>query len=330
MPENTIRWGIIGCGNVTEIKSGPAFNKVPGSKLVAVMRRDAEKARDYAHRHGVAKWYADADELINDPEVNAVYIATPPSSHEAYAIRSLRAGKPVYLEKPMTTDAAAARRIESVACETGVKISIAHYRRAQPLFRKIKSLVESSQIGKITLAELCLYQPAGTDLVASTEQNWRLDPSVSGGGLFHDLAPHQLDLMVYFFGKARQASGFSMNAAGLYHADDLVSGSVVFDNRVLFHGAWNFACTERKDECILWGTEGSLRFSVFGSEPLAIRNRRGEENLAFDPLQHVQQPMIAQVVSYFLGLGPNPCTVEEGVHVMQLIDSFTGGPGLSL
>ena len=136
MPEDTIRWGIIGCGNVTEIKSGPAFNKVPGSKLVAVMRRDAEKARDYAHRHGVAKWYADADDLINDPEVNAVYIATPPSSHEAYAIRSLRAGKPVYLEKPMTTDAAAARRIESVARETGVKISIAHYRRAQPLFRK--------------------------------------------------------------------------------------------------------------------------------------------------------------------------------------------------
>ena len=92
----------------------------------------------------------------------------------------------------------------------------------------------------------------------------------------------------------------------------------------------NSGCAERKDECILWGTEGSLRFSIFGSEPLVIHNSNGEEKMAFDPLQHVQQPMIARVVSYFLGSGPNPCPVEEGVHVMQLIDSFTGGPGLSI
>ncbi|NCB07478.1 MAG: Gfo/Idh/MocA family oxidoreductase, partial [Bacteroidia bacterium] len=97
----SVRWGIIGVGNVTEVKSGPAFYKTEHSKLVAVMRRDAEKAADYARRHGVEKWYSNATDLINDPEVDAVYIATPPDSHARYAMEAMRAGKPVYVEKPM-------------------------------------------------------------------------------------------------------------------------------------------------------------------------------------------------------------------------------------
>src|SRR3979490_889057 len=97
-----INWGIIGCGDVTEIKSGPAFNKVKNSSLIAVMRRDAEKAKDYARRHQVPKWYSNADELITDPDVNAIYVATPPSSHEEYTLAAVKAGKPVYVEKPMS------------------------------------------------------------------------------------------------------------------------------------------------------------------------------------------------------------------------------------
>jgi hypothetical protein len=96
-----VRWGIIGCGNVTEVKSGPAFNKVEGFSLEMVMRRDAAKAEDYARRHQVPRWTADADQLINDPSIDAVYIATPPSSHLSYALKVAAAGKPAYVEKPM-------------------------------------------------------------------------------------------------------------------------------------------------------------------------------------------------------------------------------------
>src|SRR5205085_11613785 len=110
-----INWGIIGCGDVTEIKSGPAFNKVKNSSLIAVMRRDAEKAKDYAQRHNVPKWYDNADQLINDPDINAVYVATPPSSHEEYTLAAISAGKPVYVEKPMSVDALWAWRMASVA-----------------------------------------------------------------------------------------------------------------------------------------------------------------------------------------------------------------------
>ena len=72
--QKTIRWGFIGCGEVTEKKSGPAFSMIEGSEVVAVMSRDKDKARSYAQRHGVKKYYADAQALVSDPEVNAVYI----------------------------------------------------------------------------------------------------------------------------------------------------------------------------------------------------------------------------------------------------------------
>ena len=96
-----VRWGIIGCGNVTEVKSGPAFQNAEGSALVAVMRRHGELAADYARRHGVSRFYDDADRLVSDPEVDAVYVATPPGSHLEHALRACRAGKPAYVEKPM-------------------------------------------------------------------------------------------------------------------------------------------------------------------------------------------------------------------------------------
>src|SRR5688572_23614993 len=103
---NTIRWGILGCGDVTEIKTGPAFYKVPGSQLVAVMRRNGELAADFARRHGVPRWYDNAAALVNDPEVDAVYIATPPGAHLEGALLVAAAGKPVYMEKPMARNAA--------------------------------------------------------------------------------------------------------------------------------------------------------------------------------------------------------------------------------
>ena len=137
-----VKWGIIGCGDVTELKSGQAFNKVPNSSLVAVMRRDAEKAADYARRHQVPTWYDDAEALINDPNVNAIYVATPPDSHADYAIRAMRAGKPVYVEKPMALNSAECEAMNQVSRETGVPLFVAFYRRALPYFLKVKELID--------------------------------------------------------------------------------------------------------------------------------------------------------------------------------------------
>jgi predicted dehydrogenase len=321
-----INWGIIGCGDVTEIKSGPAFNKVPCSKLVAVMRRDGAKARDYAQRHNVPKWYNDANELINDREVNAIYVATPPLSHEEYTISAIKAGKPVYVEKPMAVSVSACMSMLKMASAAGAKLSVAHYRRAQPMFKKIKQLLAENSIGEIRFVQIELFQPAlTTDELLEPRKRWRVDPAIAGGGLFHDLAPHQIDLMMYFFGKVVKASGLSLNQAGLYAADDIVSGNILFESGVVMSGVWCFSVhpQQAKESCTIYGSRGTISFSVFGETAISI-TRSGETQVEqFEKLTHVQEPMISEVVNYFLGLAPNPCAGEEALEVMKVMDSFT-------
>jgi len=318
---NKISWGIIGCGDVTEVKSGPAFNLVPDSELVAVMRRDEKKAEDYAQRHDVRKWYSDARDLINDTEVNAIYIATPPAYHEAYALQAFNAGKPIYVEKPMALDCSEAERMSEASQRSSCKLSVAHYRRAQPRFLKILDLIRENAIGDILSVDLQFhqtYQPG-------TENTWRTNPAISGGGLFHDLAPHQLDLFIYFFGKPIKIDGTSLNRANLYEADDYVSAEILFPNNILFTGVWDFNARieDEADICEIKGTNGTIRFAVFGNLCETIIN--GElKQLEFDHLPHVQQPMIGQVVKFFLGQGSNPCSAEDGVEVMRMIDKITG------
>ncbi|WGQ10389.1 Gfo/Idh/MocA family oxidoreductase [Pedobacter gandavensis] len=323
----SIKWGMIGCGDVTEVKSGPAFNKVPNSSLVAVMRRDGEKAKDYAARHGVPKWYDDAQQLIDDPEVNAIYIATPPAQHEAYALMAFAAGKPVYVEKPMTLNSDSAIRMKIAASTAGIKICVAHYRRAQPLFLKIKALLDDHEIGDIRLVQLKMFQPQDADIIAKSASNWRLDPLISGGGLFHDLAPHQLDLMVFFFGEWLSAAGFALNQSGIGQADDLVTGQVLFKNGTVFNGSWCFSVSEqdKADLCEIIGTAGKISFQVFGQQIKLIKDGIAKV-YDFSPLQHVQQPMIEKVTAYFLGQGENPCSAEEAILSMQLMDRFTAKP----
>ena len=319
-----ITWGIIGCGNVTEVKSGPAFNLVPDSSLLAVMRRDETKAADYAERHHVPKWYSNATALIQDPEINAIYIATPPAYHETYALEALAAGKHVYIEKPVTLNAASAVRIAEAAKHASGKLSIAHYRREQPMFLKIKELLDENLIGKVRFVQLQLFQTNSNAMIAPSESNWRMDPALSGGGLFHDLAPHQLDLMIYFFGPVKRAQGLSLSQANDTSVDDLVSGQLLFDSGTLFTGTWCFTVPEgeEKDVCEIIGELGKISFEVFGSVVTLTVN--GEDDyFAFEPLVHVQQPMIASVTQYFLGKGENPCSIEEAIRSMEVMDTFT-------
>jgi len=318
-----IKWGIIGCGDVAEKKSGPAFNRVADSSLVAVMRRDKDKAADYARRHQVPKWYGVAQDLISDPEINAVYIATPPSSHEKYALAALDEGKHVYLEKPMAMDRKSAQRIHQKAETSKGKLVIAHYRRALPLFIKVKDLLKEKMIGEISWVDIRMIQPVKTDIVAASDQNWRLNPAVSGGGLFHDLAPHQLDLMLHYFGEVDDAMGFSVNHSHTSAADDLVNGIIKFTNGVNLRGTWNFATEGRgEDVCEIHGSNGMITFPFFG-EKINIWQAGIKSSIPLPYPEFVQEPMIVKAVNYFLDRGPNPCPGEEAVEVMRLIDLFT-------
>jgi predicted dehydrogenase len=320
-----INWGIIGCGDVTELKSGPAFNKVADSALVAVMRRDAAKAEDYARRHHVPRWYADARQLINDPEVNSVYIATPPSSHEEYTLAAIQAGKHVYVEKPMANDYAAACRMADAASAKNGKLVVAHYRREQPRFKKIKQLIRDKAIGEILLTRLELTKPPLTrEEMADPKIGWRIIPAIAGGGLFHDLATHQLDLMYYFFGPVQKVTGFAANQGGLYGADDLVVGNILFKNGVAFSGSWCFngAAAVETDHCEIIGSTGKISFPIFSGHSITVLAHGETNTLSFETLQHVQQPMIEATVRFFLGQGPNPDSGLEGAEIMRLMEAM--------
>jgi predicted dehydrogenase len=321
-----INWGIIGCGDVTEVKSGPAFSKVKNSSLIAVMRRNADKARDYAKRHHVPKWYSDAELLINDLDINAVYIATPPSSHEDYTLAALKAGKFVYVEKPMTMNVASAKNMLQAVTDFNGKLSVAHYRREQPYFKKIKQLIDDKMIGDIKLIRLHFYRKnlSEEDLLVP-KYAWRIDESIAGGGLFYDIAPHQLDMMYHLFGEVDKANGFAVNRNKLYTAADIVSGNILFKNKIVFSGEWCFDIGEREeeDDCEIIGDKGTIHFSFFDKQEINIVRNQKRETIEFEKLSHVQQPMIEKVVGYFLGENSNPCSVEEGVKVMELLEKFT-------
>ena len=319
----TVKWGIIGCGDVAEVKSGPAFQNVTGSELIGVMRRNAEKAKDFAERHGVPIYTNNAEDLLQHTDINAIYVATPPSTHLAYAKAALAAGKDVYLEKPMALTSQEAGEIVAAVKNSDTKLSVAHYRRKLPAFIKVKALLDESAIGSVLFADIQILQPRNSDIVANSEENWRLNPTVSGGGYFYDLAPHQIDLMYHYFGAFEKIDGYA--TAQKNKVEDTVNGIIQFESGVQFRGVWNFTAADnyKKEECIIYGTLGSIRFSFYG-DTVILNDRKGETVFEFKNPKHIQQPMIAAVVSYFLGNTENPCPAEDGITVMQAMEKLSG------
>jgi predicted dehydrogenase len=320
----TINWGIIGCGDVTEKKSGPAFKKIADSDLIAVMRRDAAKAADYASRHGVSKWYNDADTMMSDADINAIYIATPPSSHLDYALSALQKGFNVYVEKPVTRNAAEARAMANAVRQGNSKLTVAHYRRAVPMFLAVKKLLDEQKIGDVRTVQIRMWQSRKPKLIADVETNWRVLPEFSGGGYFHDLAPHQLDLMLFYFGEPEKYHGFSINQSASTPADDHVCGQILFKNKVVVNGSWCFNVAENvaTDTCEIIGTKGKITFPFFGNY-INWKTDIEDETVTFQHPQHIQQPMIEKIVAYFKNEGPNPCSIDEAVVLMDILDAFT-------
>ena len=319
-----INWGIIGCGDVTEVKSGPAFNKIPHSRLVAVMRRDGEKAADYARRHQVPIWYTDADALINDPNVNAVYVATPPDSHADYAIRAMRAGKPVYVEKPMALNAAECAAMNQVSHETGVPLFVAFYRRGLSYFLRVKQLIDDQSIGVIRAVSVQLNWPPD-DRETMGGKGWRVSPHISGGGLFHDLASHQFDLLEFLLGPIQLAGGIARNQAGLYAADDVVVATFAFESGVVGTGSWCFTVNkeQRIEQTQLIGSQGKITFSYFENFVITVDTTAGSETITVPFPQHVQQPLIEQIVNELRGGPKSSSTGATGARASQILDWIT-------
>jgi 1,5-anhydro-D-fructose reductase (1,5-anhydro-D-mannitol-forming) len=315
-----IRWGIIGCGDVTEIKSGPAFSKVPDSSLVAVMRRDGAKAADYARRHGVARWYDDARALVADPEVDAIYVATPPGAHLDGALLAASAGKPCYVEKPFARSTVECDAIVSAFHTAGVPVFVAYYRRCLPRFVQVKALLTDNAVGTITSIRLHFACPPPAISDASNPP-WRLDATNAGAGLFLDLGSHALDLFDFLFGPLLNVHGRAANQATPLPIEDSVAMTFTTASGVLGAATWNFASAVAFDEVVIEGTAGRLSFSVFGNEPLRLQTRDGLQTFDRPNPAHVQQPLIQTVVDAILGRGDCPSTGESARRTSAVMDA---------
>jgi len=322
-----INWGFIGCGNVTEKKSGPAFRKVDGSDVVAVMRRDAESAKDYALLHHIAKWYSDADALINDSAVNAVYVATPPGSHAEYAVAAMKAGKPVYVEKPMAASFEECVIMAEAAKETGVPCFVAYYRRTLPYFLRIRQLLESGEIGEVREVKIrFIIPPYPSDLSRETLP-WRVKKEVAGAGYFYDLASHQLDYLDFVFGEITEVGGTAKNVAGLYDVEDTVDGEWLHKMGVRGSGHWEFAApvSERTDEVEIIGSKGSIRFSTFHFTPIVLNRASGEKIYTEENPENIQFYLIQSIVNYLNGNGPYPVSdFRSAMRTNWVMDKMLG------
>lgn len=322
-----ISWGFIGCGEVTEKKSGPAFSEVEGSHVEAVMSRSEAKARSYAERHHIHKWYTDAQELIDDPDINAIYIATPPSSHATFAIMAMKAGKPAYVEKPLASSYEDCVRINRISEKTGIPCFVAYYRRYLPYFQKVKEIVNNEVLGTITNVQIRFsLPPRDLDYNSTKDLPWRLQPDISGGGYFYDLAPHQLDLLQNIFGVIVKAHGYCTNRAHLYTAEDTISACFRFENGLVGSGSWCFVGHESaKEDCIeIVGERGMMTFSVFNYDPIRIVTSEGNTSFVVPNPPYVQLPIIRNVIEDLQGIGICQCTSVSATPVNWVMDRILG------
>jgi len=316
----SIRWGIIGCGDVTEVKSGPGFRKAEGSALVAVMRRNANLAADYARRHGVPRWYDDADALIADPEVDAVYVATPPDGHADYALRIAVAGKPAYIEKPMARNTTECNAMVEAFARARLPLFVAYYRRSLPRFLEVQKLLAEGAIGKTTGIRYVHTAPKHRD-----GAGWRLKAESAGGGHFLDVGSHVIDLIDFLFGPLQDVAGTAANLGGTCEVEDAVAMSFSVGGGMPGSAAWNFASAETEESFDITGTEGRLTFSVFGNEPLQLEDAGGTATVARPNPPHVAQPLIQAVVDDLLGRGTCPSTGVSARRATQVMDAVLAG-----
>lgn len=313
-----IRWGLIGCGDVAEVKSGPALYKADGSALVAVMRRDREKAEDYAHRHNVARVHERADDLIGDPDVDAVYIATPPSSHCELALKAAAARKPCLVEKPMAMNHAECLRMVEAFRQAQTPLWVAYYRRALPRFVRVRELLRAGAIGHVTSIQVKVTDPLATGEAAKA---WRFKTEIAGAGLFLDLASHYFDIIDFLVGPITAAAGFPLNTGGTYDAEDVTAAAFQIGGKVAGTGVWNFNAAASSDSIVFTGSSGEIATAVRADEDVIVTRGTGQPNLyRFRNPPHVHQPLIQTIVDELRGKGKCESTGESGARSAWVTD----------
>ena len=311
--EKIIRWGIIGCGDVVRRKSGGAFN-IPGkSRLAGIfVRHDTETVHEFAASLGAEFVTTELGELLSC--VDAVYIATPPSSHYEYASRAVEKGKHVLVEKPVAASAGQCTALLAEATLYGARVFPAFYRRALSPYTKIKAWLDAGRIGQVrqVLIDQRKRYPA-----AENDIPWRLRPEISGGGLFEDIGVHTLDILDYLFGPGEVVDSIYVNQMAHYLPADTVAVLASYGD-VRAVGNWHLDSIAEKDEIEILGSAGSIRFSMLTDRPAILETAQGREEAPATEEKWLHAPLVENICDALLS-GAEAVSCEGNAQRISLL-----------
>jgi predicted dehydrogenase len=273
----------------------------------------------------VPRWSDNADDLVNAPDIDAIYVATHPNTHLDYTLRAAAAGKHVYVEKPMAMNSAECGQMIAACRRAGVSLWVAHYRRTLPRFDRLRDLLADGAIGAVRTVRTERHAPLHFQAAGSPPQfDWRVDPRACTGGYFFEGVCHTLDLLDQMFGPVVEANGFCANMAGAYAPPDLVTGAYRFQSGIVGSGLWCYASDHSHEATEIVGETGRLVFTMANKPLRLLRGEKSEEIVLGDP-KYAQQPMIQSIVDELNGKGRCPSTGESGMRTVRVMEKILQG-----
>jgi predicted dehydrogenase len=314
------RWGLIGAGDIASRRVAPAIRDSPSCALLAVARARAELADGFARSFGASRPYARWQELVRDPDLDGVYIATPVYLHAEQTIEAAEAGRHVLCEKPMAMNVAECERMMAACRASGVRLGIAYYRRFYPVVARIKQVIGAGEIGDPVLVQINAFEPF--DPGPGHPRYWLLQKAQSGGGPMFDFGCHRLEVLINIFGPVHRATGALANVRYRREVEDTAVALLQLANGACATIAVTHAAQASRDSVDIYGTNGSLHVANLNAGDLRIVGAGGERREAHPPADNLHRPLIDDFVDAVASGREPGVTGETGRAVAQLEDQI--------
>lgn len=313
-----VKWGIIGCGDIVRKRVAKAIQEDPRSDLIAVCRRNQSKLKEFCSTFGVSRAYSRAQDLISDPDIDAVYVATPVVLHRSQTIDAAQAGKHVLVEKPMALTAVECEQMETICQDAQVKLGVAYYRRFYPVVARMKKLIEQGTIGTPLSASAVTSSPF--PFTPGDEGYWRARSELGGGGALMDIGSHRIDLFLDLFGPCTRVESFCDTLAADCETEDVASVLMQFDKGA--HGLLQcfFGTSNEWDSFIVLGSDGRLSVDPLNKGLLIVEEGSDRRSESLPPADNLHAPLIEDFSSAVLDDKCPVVTGEAGQAVNDVID----------
>jgi predicted dehydrogenase len=285
-----VRFGLIGCGDISRKRVAPALRDSDSCELISVARKQAELAESFAKEFCAQRWYADWRELVADKEIDAVYIASPVYLHAEQTIAAAEAGKHVLCEKPMAMNVAECDQMIA-ACESNdVKLGVAYYRHFYPVVRRVKEIIDSDEIGTPVVAQVNAFEWFSPE--KSHPRYWLIEKEKSGGGPMFDFGCHRVEVLLDLFGKVESVKAATSNSFFKRGVEDVASAILQFEEGTTATLMVAHSAREPQDTLHVFGSRGSIHVDVLNGGELRVESNLGERRESLPCAKNIHQPLI--------------------------------------